>query len=178
MAQINQAAGGDTAPAAFVLHDLKATDVWQMTRVLKRLDIAKLKDAINPELLKRANYKLPTMYDKDGNVVPLPVNKWTTGQKRAAQQAKEASDALTWQVLGLLMDNIGSCEQEVNKLLAMGCGCSVEEIAGMDAAPYLDLIVQYITREGFADFFTHAAGLLKMTNASRASIVSAVMSNS
>jgi len=178
MAQINQAAGGDTAPAAFVLHDLKATDVWQMTRVLKRLDIAKLKDAIDPELLKRAKYKLPTMYDEDGNVVPLPVNKWTAGQKRAAQQAKEASDALTWQVLGLLMDNIGSCEQEVNKLLAMGCGCSVDDINSMDATPYLNLIVQYVTREGFADFFTHAADLLKMTNASRASIVSAVTSNS
>ena len=58
----------------------------------------------------------------------------------------------------------------------MGCGCSVEDITGMDAAPYLDLIVQYITREGFADFFTHAAGLLRMTNASRASIASAVTS--
>lgn len=176
MTQKNQAAGGDTAPAAFVLHDLKATDVWQMTRVLKRLDIAKMKEAIDPDLLKRASFKTPTMYDKDGNVVPLPAEKWTAGQKRAAQKAKEASDELTWQVLGLLMDNIGSCEQEVNKLLAMGCGCSVEDITGMDAAPYLDLIVQYITREGFADFFTHAAGLLKMTNASRASIVSVATS--
>jgi hypothetical protein len=77
-----------------------------MTRVLKRLDIAKMKEAIDPDLLKRASFKTTTMYDKDGNVVPLPVEKWTAGQKRAAQQAKEASDAMTWQVLGLLMDNI------------------------------------------------------------------------
>ena len=106
MTQKNQAAGGDTTPAAFVLHDLKATDVWQMTRVLRRLDIAKMKEAIDPDLLKRASFKTPTMYDEDGNVVPLPEEKWTAGQKRAAQKAKEASDELTWQVLGLLMNNI------------------------------------------------------------------------
>ena len=67
MTQKNQAAGGDTAPAAFVLHDLKATDVWQMTRVLRRLDIAKMKEAIEPNPRKRGRLKTPTPTAADGN---------------------------------------------------------------------------------------------------------------
>lgn len=173
---INQAAGGDTAPAAFVLRELKAPDVWQMTRVLKRMNIAGVRDAIDADLIKKADFKAPTMYDADGNVVLLPVDKWTAAQKKAAQQAKEASDALTWQVLGLVMDNIGACEADVNKLLAMGCGCDVSDIANMDADAYLDLIVQYVTREGFSDFFTHATRLLRTAKSSRSSIAYVVTS--
>ena len=169
-----EAAAGSTAPAAFVLHDLKAPDVWQMTRVLRRLDLVKIRDSISDELLKKADFKAPTMYDAEGKLVPLPADQWTDAQKQKAKQAKEAGEELTWQILGLLMENIGACEAEVNKLLAMGCQRDVSEITAMDANVYLDLIVQYVTREGFSDFFTHAAGLLRTAASSRSSIAHVV----
>ena len=43
----------------------------------------------------------------------------------------------------------------------------------MDAGDYLNLIVQYVTSEGFSDFFMQAQSLLEKTGASRGSIVHA-----
>ena len=61
----------------------------------------------------------------------------------------------------------------MNRLLAMGIEKDVSYVRNMDASDYLNLIVQYVTREGFSDFFTQAQNLLEKTGASRGSIVSA-----
>lgn len=141
------------------LRTLKSADLWQMVRVLRKFDIQSAAQSVDRDLLKKSRYKVPTMM-ADGKEVPMPESKWTKGQKKAVEDAREAKDALTWQVLGILMENIGSCEAEVNQLLATGCGATAEEIRNMEANEYLDLIVQYFTREDFADFFMHAFDLL------------------
>lgn len=153
--------------AAFVLSDLRADDVWQMVRVLKKLDLASAKDALDADVLKKAQFKSPTMM-KDGKIVPLPIEKWTPAQKKAYREADAAKDAVLWQILGVIMDNIPDCKDDINKLLAMGCGCEVDDISGMDAIAYVDLIAQYVTRDGFKDFFTHALNLVGIRKQFRA----------
>lgn len=78
-----QAVGSE--PAAFVLSPLKSTDVWQMVRILKRIDITGAVKSIDPELLKFLDYHPPTMM-QDGEEVPLPENKWTKAQKRSMRR--------------------------------------------------------------------------------------------
>lgn len=162
-------------PSVFVLNDLKAADVWQMTRILKRLNLRQVREQIDTELLKDAAFKAPMEMTEDGPK-PLPEDKWTKKQVEAKEKAEAAKDEVMWQVLGFVMDSIGNCEADINKLLAMGCGVTAEQIAAMDANVYVDLIAQYVTREGFGDFFMHALSLLKRTKLSRESIASAVMS--
>lgn len=163
----NQAVGSE--PAAFVLSPLKSTDVWQMVRVLKRIDITGAISSIDPKLLKYLDYHPPTMM-KDGEEVPMPEEKWTKAQKKAHQIAMDARDKFLWAALGILMDNIDACEGEVNVMLASGIGKEVSFIQSMPANDYLDLLVQYVTREDFADFFTHAVRLLQKMGSSRNSI--------
>ena len=163
---------GAAAPA-FVLRDLKSTDVWQLVRVLRKFRLAEVIKTIDQDTLKKSRFETPKKL-VDGELVPLPLSEWTAAQVRAYKAAKEANDALVWQLLEILMENIGVCEDEVNKLLAMGIDKDVDFIRNMDAGDYLELIVQYITREGFSDFFMRARGLLEKTSVSRSSISSVV----
>lgn len=158
------------------LRELKSADVWQMVRVLKKFNIRTAYDSLDKDLIRLASLKAPTMLDTDGNIVPLPEDKWTKAQKSAMGRAKAAKDELIWQALGLVMENIERCENEINTLLAMGTGTDIETIREMPAEDYMDLIVQYVTREGFSDFFTHAARLLGVKSLSPGSIATAVTS--
>lgn len=159
---------GAAAPA-FVLRDLKAADVWQLVRVLRRFNLKEAVKLINQDTLKASQFKMPTKM-VDGEIVPMPVEEWTNAQRKAYRAAQAASDELIWQVLDILINNIGGCEDEVNKLLAMGIEKDIDYVRNMDASDYLNLIVQYVTREGFSDFFTQARNLLEKTGASRSSI--------
>ena len=162
---------GANAPA-FVLRDLKSSDVWQLVRVLRRFNLSEARKLIDQDLLKKAKFEKP-MKQVDGELVPMLPDEWTAAQRKAFQEAKKASDELTWQALDILINNIGGCEDEVNKLLAMGIEKDIDFVRNMDAGDYLNLIVQYVTREGFSDFFMQAQSLLQKTGASRGSIVTA-----
>ena len=162
---------GANAPA-FVLRDLKSSDVWQLVRVLRRFNLSEARKLIDQDLLKKAKFEKP-MKLVDGELVPMLPDEWTAAQRKAFQEAKKASDELTWQALDILINNIGGCEDEVNKLLAMGIEKDIDFVRNMDAGDYINLIVQYVTREGFSDFFMQAQSLLQKTGASRGSIVTA-----
>ena len=168
-----QAVGSE--PAAFVLSPIRSTDVWQMVRVLKRIDITGAISSIDPELLKYLDYHPPMMME-GGEEVPLPKEKWTKAQKKVHEKAMDARDKFLWAALGILMNNIDACEGEVNVMLAASIGKDVSYIQSVAGTDYLDLIVQYVTREEFADFFTHAVRLLQKMGSSRSSIANAAMS--
>jgi len=165
---------GAIAPA-FVLHDLKSGDVWQLVRVLRKFKLAEARKMIDEDLLKKTKFETPKKL-VEGEFVPMNQDEWTPAQRKAYRAAKEASEELMWQVLDILISNISGCEDEVNKLLAMGIGKDIDYIRNMDAGDYLNLIVQYVTREGFTDFFTQAQRLLEKTGVSRGSIGSVVTS--
>ena len=159
---------GAIAPA-FVLHDLKSGDVWQLVRVLRKFKLSEARKMIDEDLLKKTKFETPKKL-VEGEFVPMNQDEWTPAQRKAYMAAKEASDELMWQVLDILISNISGCEDEVNKLLAMGIGKDIDYIRNMDAGEYLNLIVQYVTREGFTDFFMQARRLLEKTGGSRSSI--------
>lgn len=161
--------GAEQSAPEFVLRDLKAMDVWQFVRILTKLDLKNFKNAIDPKVIRAAEWKPPMMMNEQGEEVPLPREKWTDRQIDAELQAELANDELLWSILGMVMEHIGSCEYDVNRLLAMGTGKTVEEIQNMDAGLYMELIAAYISREGFRDFFTQAWNLLQVASSSKKS---------
>jgi len=163
---------GAIAPA-FVLRDLKSSDVWQLVRVLRKFNLAEAVKLIDRDTLKKSRFEMPTKM-VDGEIVPMPKDEWTPAQRKAFGAAQAANDELVWQVLDIVINNISGCEDEVNKLLAMGIDKDINYIKNMDAGDYLNLIVQYVTREGFSDFFMQAQNLLGKVGASQNSIASAV----
>lgn len=170
--------GAERSAPDFVFRDLKSPDLWQLIRVLSKLKIRECVSAVDPEIAAAADYKKPTMYDDSGNEVPLPRDRWTDAQVDAEMRAEMAEKELEWAILDVVMGNIGNCEHDINKLLAMGTGMSVDEIRALDANVYLELIVAYVSREGFRDFFTQALkSLQRVSNLKNTSgaIISASM---
>lgn len=165
---------GAIAPA-FVLRDLKSSDVWQLVRVLRKFNLAEAIKLIDKDTMKKSRFEVPKKM-VDGEIVPMPPDEWTPAQRKAFQAAQAATDELVWKVIDIVINNISGCEDEVNKLLAMGIGKDINYIRDMDAGDYLNLIVQYVTREGFSDFFMQARNLLEKVGTSQSSIVSAVTS--
>lgn len=165
---------GAIAPA-FVLRDLKSSDVWQLVRVLRKFNLVETVKLIDKDTMKKSRFEVPKKM-VDGEIVPMPPDEWTPAQRKAFKAAQAATDELVWKVIDIVINNIGGCEDEVNKLLAMGIGKDINYIRDMDAGDYLNLIVQYVTREGFSDFFMQARNLLEKVGTSQSSIVSAVTS--
>lgn len=163
---------GAIAPA-FVLRDLKSSDVWQLVRVLRKFKLSEAAKLFDEDTVKRAKFETP-MKMVDGEPAPMPQDEWTPAQRKAFRAAQAASNELMWQALDILINNISGCEEEVNKLLAMGIDRDVDYIRNMDAGDYLNLIVQYVTREGFSDFFMQARNLLERMGKSQKSIGSVV----
>ena len=163
---------GAIAPA-FVLRDLKSSDVWQLVRVMRKFNLVETVKLIDKDTMKKSRFEVPKKI-VDGEIVPMPPDEWTPAQRKAFKAAQAATDELVWKVIDIVINNIGGCEDEVNKLLAMGIGKDINYIRDMDAGDYLNLIVQYVTREGFSDFFMQARNLLEKVGTSQSSIVSAV----
>ena len=163
---------GAAAPA-FVLRELKSSDVWQLVRVLRRFNLREARKLIDQDLVKKSKFEKP-MKLVDGELVPMLPDEWTPAQRKASKAAKAANEELIWQALDILINNISGCEDEVNKLLAMGIDKDINFIRNMDAGDYLNLIVRYVTREGFTDFFMQARNLLDKMGTSRSSIGSVV----
>lgn len=148
------------------LRPLNSSDLWQMVRILGKLNIRNLRDSIDTSLLKKARFEAPKKME-GGEMVPLPESEWTAAQIKAFNAAASAKDTITWQIMDVLVNNIGNCEQEVNALLASGAGVSVDEITAMPPLEYLELIEQYVSREDFRDFFTKAVNSLGKKNVSQ-----------
>ena len=159
MNQLNNTGEASASPN-FVIRDLKSGDLWQMTRVLSKIGIRDFAQGIDPSVIKASQFKAPQTMDKDGNLHPLPRDRWTEAQIDAEMRAEMANNEMLWSILGMLMDHIGDCEGEVNKLLANGAGLTVAEIEAMPVDDYMQLIDAYISRDGFRDFFMQALRLL------------------
>ena len=70
---------GAAAPA-FVLRDLKSSDVWQLVRVLRRFNLREARKLIDQDTLKKAKFERP-MKLVDGELVPMPQDEWTAAQR-------------------------------------------------------------------------------------------------
>ena len=166
--------GAEESVPKIVLRDLKATDVWGMVRILSKLGLRNFRQSIDKNVLKAMSWNPPTAMNEKGETIPLPREKWTERQEEMALQYDLAKDELLWGILELLMTNIGSCEQDVNKLLADGTGQTVAEIQNMDANDYVELISLYVSREGFHDFFMQAWNLISGASISKKSFGTAM----
>lgn len=150
----NTSGAGSTVP---VFRDLNADDVFDMAEVLKKIGLPQMTELIAEQ---SALSWEPPMMMKDGKAVPLPREKWTAAQEKAETDYLIAEDRFSAKVLGLIFNNIGSCREEIFMLLADGSGLSVAEIRALPASVFIKAVSDYISREGFRDFFTDALQLL------------------
>lgn len=154
------------AAPLFKMKPLGKADLWDMVRLIGKIGITTVFDAIPKDLSKAADFHPPMMMNDKGEAVPMPRDKWTDAQQEAETQAVIANNKISLAVSGTVLQNLGTCEAEVDSLLARSIGKTPEEFNAMfdeDITGYVKLIDQFVTREGFTDFFMEAFKLLQDT---------------
>lgn len=145
------------------IRDLKACDVFQMVRILRKIGLKTLVDELGENFTEALEYEPPTMMDADGNEVPLPREQWTEAQERAEDLYLIQEQQFSSHIIGFLVDHLPDCEKEICKLIGDGVGLLPEKVADLDAMDFLELCARFIDRENFRDFFTQAVRLLQKT---------------
>ncbi len=148
---------GDTAP--YVLRSIKAPDVFQLVRVLSKIGLAEISKSLDAGLVAATRFEPPMKMAGD-KMIPMPESMWTAAAKRAKEKAETAKSQLSMQILGVVIENLPNCEYELYTLLASSINEPIEYIQEMDATTFLYLIDDYISRDGFTDFFGAAVKLL------------------
>ena len=174
MEQMNNTGAEKSAP--FVLGPMKASDVFQMVRILRVLGFNEIGKLLDPKKRKDLAFKKPQTRGNGGGLVDLPRDKWTEAMIAAETRYQVAMSSLLMEVIGMILDHITDpeCEKAIFTLLASCTGATVEEIRNMDAVCFIDLLDQYVSREEFSDFFMRAWKLLSRSGNTGSQISSSV----
>lgn len=123
---------------------LKSTDVFLITNILKKIEINKFKECLNgsdiTNLIKNLTEQNEVLDDNVATIVGINI------YLNAAQ---------------VILENINKCENDIYDLLSKTSNLSSEEIQELDATIFVEMIVDFIKKEEFADFIKAASKFLK-----------------
>ena len=61
----------------------------------------------------------------------------------------------------VILGNLPKCEQEIYQILSQTSNLSVDEIKGLDMAVFFEMVVDFIKKDDFKDFFKVVSKLFK-----------------
>lgn len=116
----------------YEFRDLKAADIFPMTKIISKMGVNKLKECFNPEALRAG--------EKDSSVLGFHV---------------------AFDIAALVLENIGNCEHDIYKFLSNTSNMTAEEIQEMSPAEFMEMLIAFVQKEDFKDFFKAASQFTK-----------------
>ncbi len=139
----------------YILRKLNSKDISPMIKVLKKIDLKKLKESIQESnLMDIVSNKIKTVSD-DENVE----NEET--EENNTNELMKIGGALIFDAIPILLDAVDNAIGDINKLLAGVAGLEVEEVENMDLDIYFNLIYDFITKPEFEGFTKAVSKLMK-----------------
>lgn len=124
----------------YTLEKFKATDVFTMASLLSKIGLGKIADGLGKD-----------------NILKLIES---VKEKNSENVATITGMQLFLQVGEIILANLDVCETELFKLLSSTTKAPIDELKGLDADEFIELIVEVAKMEQFKDFFKRASGLL------------------
>lgn len=128
---------------SYTLRNLNANDLFQMMRIVNKIGIKEVKGLLASADIKNAL----TDAMKDGKITD------------------DAASAVGVQVMidlaCLVTAHIPDCQSEIYDFLSSLSGKPVEEIAALDMAVFVEMIMDVFKKPEFKDFFRRLFGSLK-----------------
>ena len=113
----------------YELRRLNASDIFMMSKILSSIGIKEFRKCFDSE--------------KIGELV-----KGTKTEDAAAK----VGVAVMFDIAGIVLDNLPSCEKYVYAFLANLSGLQADEIAALPMAEFAEMVVDVIKKEDFRDF--------------------------
>ena len=124
------------------LRKLQATDLFTMVKILNKVGIKKIKDAIDLNEIREVKKKLAESDNKDASVITLGLNIVTS-------------------VVGVIFENLPSVENDLYSFVGSVAGIKAKDVATMDIGEFMELVISIVQKDEFKDFFKRASKLIK-----------------
>ena len=125
----------------FNLRNLQATDLFSMVKIINKIGIDNIKNAINFEEIKDARNNL-TDENRDETLSKLGVEIVTS-------------------VLYLIMEKLPLVENDLYRFMGSVANMKDKEVAKLSLNDFMALFIAIFTKEEFKDFFSQALSLIK-----------------
>lgn len=123
------------------LRKLQATDLFGMVKILNKIGLKNIKDAIDVNEIKEMRKALT-----EGN---------------EAQVMSEIGMNVVMSVVGVVFEHLPSVETDLYNFVGSVANMKAKDVAKMDVGDFMDLLISIAKKEEFKDFFNRASKLIK-----------------
>lgn len=121
---------------------LKSTDTFVMFKILSKIGVNEFTECLEKDSVKQM-FGLVEKTDNATTIMGMSV---------------------MLEVANIILANLPKCENEIYQLLSDTSNLSVKEVKELDFAVFMEMVVDFIKKEEFADFIKVASRLLKSEN--------------
>lgn len=119
----------------FELRELKSSDIFPMVGILNKIGFKELKTVLTPDKIKEMTKIMKTQGEDDmDNTTLFGFN-------------------VILEVVGIIMNNLSKCEQDLYKFLSSVSGLTVKEVEDLAMSDFAEMIVAIVKKPEFKDFF-------------------------
>lgn len=149
----------ETEEKPYKFRKLNSTDLFPMIKVISKIGLDELTQAFDG---KTVNEFIGTgKQDKngEGQEGKDPEAEVSPGEKEESYYLLGMKIAL--KVANKILERLPFCEQEIYLLLAGVSGMKAEEVKKLDINIFMEMILDFVTKEEFSDFFKVASKYAK-----------------
>lgn len=121
---------------------LNSTDTFLMFKLLGKIGVNEFTECLEKDSVKQM-FGLAEKTDNATTIVGMSV---------------------MLEVANIILGNLPKCEAEIYQLLANTSNLSVKEVKELDFAVFIEMIIDFVKKEEFADFIKVASRLFKSEN--------------
>lgn len=148
----------------YIFRTLGAQDVFLMVRILNKIGFRQVKECLSADNIKALINAAVSGSDTQDAQKDAQDAAQETQDAQADQESVLASVGVGVAIdaFGLLLENLPKCEADIYQLLAQTSNLSVDTIkAPGNAVMFMEMIVDFLHKKEFGDFFKVAKKLLK-----------------
>ena len=140
-----------TAPAAdtqgtekpYTFRELTADDLFLMTSIISKIGLKKFADVF-----------------KNSDIIDA-LNSDDEADNKADNKALVVGVSVALEIGEILLGNLDKCKDNIYNLLSAVSGMTVSEIRTLGFATFAEMIIDFVKKDEFMDFFKAAAKLFK-----------------
>lgn len=128
------------------LRRLQASDLFSMVKILNGIGLKNIRESINGDDIKEARNKAKEATEKGLDISDI---------------AGEVGTNIIMSVLGVVFEHLPNVEKDLYHFIGSVANMKASDVAKMDISDFMNLIVEIVKKDEFADFFKQASKLIR-----------------
>lgn len=139
--------GGIHTKKAYAFRKLNSTDVFVMFKIMGKIGITEFSKCFEKDTVKE-----------------LIASVTTKGDDSKGDVTTVVGIAVVLEVANVILGNLPKCEGDIYQMLSQTSNLSVEKIKKLDFVTFTEMVIDFIKKEEFKDFFKVVLRLFKLEN--------------